>query len=160
MVRAHCALVKRIALFSLLVATSCAVHKIPGTDIDDTSDTKAILDVMDRYRRALERKDPDAIMKLVAADFHDDAGTSDPSDDLDRTAFQKTLPARLNRIEDISLDISVRKIVVEKDTASAVYYYNERFRLPSLTNRPQSEGDLERMEFRRVGNEWKITRGI
>ena len=29
------------------VSTGCAARKFPGTDIDDTSETRAILDVMD-----------------------------------------------------------------------------------------------------------------
>ena len=63
-----------IPLVTLLVLalTGCMPKKIPGTDLDDTSETRAVIDVMQKYRVAVEAKDTGAILKLTDESFRDD----------------------------------------------------------------------------------------
>jgi hypothetical protein len=35
-----------------------------------------------------------------------------------------------------------------------------RYRIPSLSNRSESDSDIMQMTFKRVGPQWKITRGL
>jgi len=65
-------------------------------------------------------------------------------------------------VEDVKLDLSVRKIEIfsETSTASAVYTYNLSFRMPRLNNKPQSESEIKQMWFKRDKGQWKISSGI
>jgi len=138
----------------------CAARRIPGSDIEDTPDTRAILGVLEQYRAALEARDANKILQLVSEQFKDNGGTASPEDDLDYAALRRVLPERLARLEDVKVDFSVRRVVVEKDTASVIYYYNTHYRLPRLTTKVVNEGDLEQMVLRKVGGTWKILTGI
>ena len=144
----------------LLLCHGCAARRIPGTELEDSPDTRAILQVMEQYRSAMESRDANALVQLVSESFKDDGGTGTPEDDLDYATLRRSLPERLQKIDDVRLEISVRRVNVEKDTASVIYYYNARFRLPRLTDKTMSEGDLKQMWFKRVGSQWKILSGI
>jgi hypothetical protein len=146
-----------------LGASGCAVHKIPGTEIDDTLDTRAILSVMDAYRRAVEAKNPQSIKDLCDPSFKDDSGSPNPDDDQDYESLGTKLPAEFAKVDNLRLDINVRKIEVNKelDTATATYTYTVSFRMPQFTSSSKSEGDIKQMHFRRVGDHtWKIVSGI
>ena len=92
-----------IPLLLLVVATGCAPRKIPGTDLDDTDDTRAVLDVLQKYRSAVEKKDTDTIVKLADETFRDDGGSANPDDDLDYASLGPKLTARLAKIANVKL---------------------------------------------------------
>ena len=144
----------------LLVAPGCASRRIPGTDILDNDDTRAILQVMERYRAALEARDAGAIRGLVAESFRDDAGTDALDDDLTYANLADELPARLERLEQVRIELNVRRIAVQEDRAAAIYYWNASYRTPKLTDKAHQESELEQMVFERVGGAWKIVSGL
>ena len=155
----------RVRLFSTLGLTmllACGARRIPGTDIEDNDDTRAILQVMEQYRTAIEARDAQGVLRLVSQSFKDDGGSSRPEDRLDYAELQKKLPVELAKLDDVKLDLTVRKIEIESrtNTASAVYTYNLSFRMPRLTNKPQSESEIKKMWFKRDGKQWKIASGI
>lgn len=161
--------IKRILLGLLFVtAVGCAPKKIPGTEIDDTDDSRQILDIMEAYRKAVETKDAQTIVNLADENFKDDGGTSNPSDDLDYKTLYTVLPERMMKMEDVRLELGIRKIEVSKDkqSARATYTYSTSFRIPSLSTKTQSDGDIKQMNFRRHPGKdskkdvWKIVSGI
>jgi hypothetical protein len=145
---------------ALLVA--CGARRIPGTEIEDNDDTRAILKVMEQYRAALEARDAQGVLKLLSDSFKDEGGSSKMEDRMDLATLQKKLPSELAKVEDVKLDLSVRKIEIfsETSTASAVYTYNLSFRMPRLNNKPQSESEIKQMWFKRDKGQWKISSGI
>lgn len=153
-----------IALLLLLaVATGCAPRKIPGTDLDDTDDTRAVLDVLQKYRSAVEKKDTDTLVKLADETFRDDGGSANPDDDLDYASLGPKLTARLAKIANVKLDVTVRRIEFDDDSklARVTYSYQISFNIPDYTQRTQSENDIKQMILKRVGEQdWKITSGI
>jgi hypothetical protein len=151
---------KRVLAIVALAALGCSTHYIRGTSIPANEDTEAIISVMEKYRNALIAKDAPGVVKLLAPDFHDDAGTADPSDDISLANAQKVLGDRLAKITDFDLEIDVKGIDVKEGHAEAKYYYTEHFRIPSLTTNAQSESDSKKMTLVKVGNEWKISSGI
>ncbi len=150
-----------VGLFALSVA-ACTPKLIPGTNIHDTDDTRAILDVMDRYRRAVESRDINQLMPLLADSFHDDMGTSTPDDDLDYARLRAEQPQRFARLSDVRVDMTVRKVEIddEQQVARAVYTYTTSFKMPGLSDRPVTDSEIKEMRFKRVGDQWKITSGI
>jgi hypothetical protein len=154
------------AVGSGLLGSGCTPKKIPGTDINDTDDTRAILDVIEAYRHAYEKKDSATIVALLDESFRDDGGSANTEDDLEYRNAGKILASLFARVEDVRLDVSVRKIEFDQDNmkARAVYTWQSNFRLPSLTSRPQSEGEIKQMTFKRPDRKkksaWRITSGI
>jgi ketosteroid isomerase-like protein len=144
----------------LLLASACAARHIPGTEIDDTSDSRAILAIMERYRSALEARDAKAIQALVSEDFREDGGTESPDDDLTYANLPEHMAALFQKLDKPKVEISVRRVNVQDDGATAIYYWNASWRMPTLTSRPQSDSELEQMVLKRIGGEWKIVSGI
>lgn len=151
-------LVVGVAILSL---AGCVKRTIPGTEIDDTHETRAILDVIKKYQTAVESKNADAILALTSPDFKDDAGTPNPDDDLDRNRLEATLKDRFAKIDNVRLNVEVRGIEVQEDDATAVYYYTLRYETPGLSDKQQSASDIKKMQFKKAGDEnWQIVSGI
>ena len=148
------------ATAAALLLAGCARRFIPGTEIEDNEDTSAIVQLMEKYRQAVEARDTQALMALVSPQFHDNEGTSTPEDDLDYRSLPQALNDRFARITDVHLSIDVRNIDVQKDDATAVYYWTMNWRMPGLSDKPQSASELKRMQFKRVDRVWKIVSGI
>jgi len=150
-------------LVVVAVSTGCSVKKIPGTEIDDTADTRAILSVIDGYRKAVESKNMQTLSDLADESFKDDSGSSSPDDDHDYKNIHTKLMGELAKVDDLRLDINVRKIDIDKalDIATATYTYTISFRMPAYTTVPKSEADIKQMHLRRVKDHtWKIVSGI
>ena len=155
----------RLPLIALAALSLCActAKKIPGTDIDDTGETRLILDVMTKYRTAVEARNADEIIKLVDHTFRDDGGSTLPDDDLDYASLHTKLPARFSKLDDVRLDITVRKVEYDEtaENAKVTYTYSMTFRTPQYTQKTQTETDIKQMFFHRAGErDWKIISGI
>lgn len=151
---------RALLLLPLLLAAACAPRRIPGTEIADTDDSRAILAIMERYRSALEAEDAKAIQALVAEDFREDAGTETPEDDLTYANLPAHLENLFQKLDRPKVDISVRRVDIQDDLATAIYYWNASWRMPSLSGRPQSDSELEQMVLKKIQGEWKIVSGI
>jgi len=146
-----------LALIALAPVVGCGPHRIPGTDLEDTGDTRAIIDVISKYNSALEARDANAILALVHPDFRDNAGTLTPDDDIDIQRLRTVLPQRLAKLQDVAVRIEIKTIDVKGDQAQAVYTWVSQFKLNGKT---MTESDIKRMEFRRGPDGWKILSGV
>ena len=149
---------RRALLFLIVVAAAgCGPHRIPGTDLEDTGDTRAIIDTIARYNSALEARDANAILALVDPEFRDNAGTLTPEDDIDIQRLHTVLPQRLAKLQDVAVRIEIKTIDIKGDQAQAVYTWVSQFK---LNGKPRTESDIKRMELRRRADGWKIVSGI
>jgi uncharacterized membrane protein YheB (UPF0754 family) len=152
-----------VAVALALGLSGCMPKKIPGTEIDDTSDTRAVMALFQEYRKAVEGRDAKTIIGLCDESFSDDGGSADPDDDMVYSSLAKDLPERFARVQDVRLEMSIRKIELNEDAtiARVTYSYTLTFRMPKYTSRGQSETDLKQMTLRRIDEKtWKITSGI
>jgi ketosteroid isomerase-like protein len=153
----------RTALLVLvtLAAFACSPKRIPGTEIVDNADTRAVYDVVQAYRKAMENRDAPAVLALVAPTYFDTAGTPSPLDDLDRAGLEAALTKDFARAEGLKLDLTVRKIEVTGDDAQAEVFYDEYFRVqtPSGTV-PRRDSDVHRMKLHKIDGAWKIVSGL
>jgi hypothetical protein len=141
----------------LCTAVGCAAHKIPGTDIDQTTDTDAIIAVVGKYNTAVDAQDATGILALVDPSFYDDAGTLTPEDDLDYATLKTKLPAILAKFQDVRVKITVKTLNVSGDKASLVYNYVITFR---INQKVTTDSDIKRMDFKRVNGVWRIVKGV
>lgn len=153
---------KRLALpLALLLALACAPARIPGTDIADTKENRAVYEVIDEYVRAMNRRDPAAVLALVSDDYFDDAGTPEPGDDLDRERLGKALEKDLKSVETERLAVSVRKIDVQDGTAFAEIFYDNYYRVQTPAGAiPRRDSDVHRVRLKKIDGKWKITSGL
>ncbi|MBI3185247.1 MAG: DUF4440 domain-containing protein [Myxococcales bacterium] len=151
-----------LAAALITLASGCAVRHIPGTQIEDNDENRAILEVMKRFREAVEERDAQKVINLLADSFKDDVGTPSPEDDLDYQSIRERLPQDMAKLDEVRLDMSVRKIEISRaeNTARAVYTYTSSYRMPTFSARPKTDEEIKEMWFKRVGGEWKITSGI
>lgn len=152
-------------LVALMSLVGC-VRKIPGTEIDDNADSRAILDVMTAYRAAVEQRNPQAVIELADPAFRDDGGSSNPDDDLDYQTLYTSLAQRFQRIEEVRLDMNVRRMEFDEGTAAArvTYTYTLSFKMPTLSGRTQTDTDIKQMVLKRTAEagkaRWRIVSGI
>lgn len=148
---------------TLVVAVGCTPKKIPGTDLDDSDDTRAILDVMEKYRVALEKRDAQSIIGLADESFKDDGGSANPDDDYNYHDLYTKLPETLKRLGDIRLEFNVRKIELSEDTTSAraTFTYTQSYLMPGLQAKKQSDTEIKQMILKKVDKgTWKIVSGV
>ncbi|MFT3841968.1 MAG: hypothetical protein QM723_33560 [Myxococcaceae bacterium] len=103
------------------------------------------------------------MIDLADESFKDDSGSSTPDDDHEYKNLSTKLGGELSKVEDLRLDIDVRKIDIDKalDIGTATFTYTITFRMPALTQVPKSESDIKQMRLRRVKDHtWKIVSGI
>ena len=151
---------RALLVVPLLLAAACAPRRIPGTELPDNEDTRAILSIMERYRTSLEARDAKAIQALVSEDFREDGGTESPDDDLTYANLPAHLSNLFQRLDNPRVELSVRRVDIEDETATSIYFWNASWRMPSLTSRPQSDSELEQMQLKKIKGEWKIVSGI
>ena len=151
-----------LTLAALAVALSaCGAKRIPGTDIRDTPETRAVVAAIDAYRQAAERRDPAAVMTLVSPKYYDDAGTPDPGDDVDFDGLRARLTQDYPKVTALRLDIAVRKIDVDGDRATAYVFYDERYRIQTKGGEVAKQAsDQHRMLLVRDGEAWHFVSGL
>jgi hypothetical protein len=149
-----------LALAALMLV-GCGAKRIAGTDILDTSDTRAVLAVIGEYQKAAEKRDAQAVLALVSTRYFDQSGTPDPADDMDYTLLAKTLPDDYQKLTAVKLDMQVRQVVVEGDRAAAELLYDGYFRVSTARGEvPKRTNDIQQMLFVREGGTWKIISGL
>jgi ketosteroid isomerase-like protein len=150
-----------VLLLAAVAASACSTKRIPGTEIRDTKDNRAVYEVVDQYVHAMNKRDADAVLALVSPDYFDDAGTPDPSDDLDRDRLQKTLAQDLGRVETERLAVTLRKIEVTDGTAYAEIFFDNYYRVQTPAGAiPRRDSDVHRIRLKKIDGQWKIYAGL
>ncbi len=151
----------RALLPAALLLAACATHRIPGTDVTDTEENRAIYAVVKGYSEALQRRDAAALLALVSPEYFDNGGSADPADDLDFARLEQSLPADLGRLESLRVEIQVRNIVVDGGTAVAELWSDGWYRIQTPQGIvPRRDQDLHRMRLARIDGAWKIVGGL
>jgi ketosteroid isomerase-like protein len=151
-----------LALLLLAVAgAACSPKRLPGTDIRETDDTRAIYAVVQEYVRAMNARDGAAVLAQVSPDYFDDAGTPEPADDLDRERLEKALVEDLARVESTKLGVTLRKIEVQGDAGFAEIFYDSYYRVQTPSGPvARRDSDVHRLRLKRLDGAWKIQGGL
>jgi ketosteroid isomerase-like protein len=150
----------RLAIL-LVLAAACAARVLPGTDVRDTHDTRAIYEVIQQWVKAMNERNAPGVLALVAPDYFDDAGTPDPSDDLDRGRLEKAITEDLARVEGSKLAVTIRRIDVEGATSNAELFYDSYYRVQTPTGTiPRRDTDVYRLKLKKIDGAWKIAAGL
>jgi hypothetical protein len=142
-------------------ATGCGPRRLPGTEIPDNDDTRAILHTIEAYRQGMERRDAGAVLALVAPEYFDGAGTPEAADDLDRVQLEQQLPKDLAAMDGLRLEMKVQDISVDGERARAEFSFDAYYRVKTPEGQvPRRDTDVHQMTLRRNGERWLITSGM
>ncbi len=142
------------------LALACAPRNLPGTDIKNTPETRAIANLLEAYRQAVEKRDTQAILAMATSDYFDNSGTMDPADDVDRAGLEKRLD-ELGQVKDLRLVLALRGSEVKRDEARAEVTFDQFYRVQT-PNGPvaRNDSDIHRMTFKKIDGKWLFTSGL
>ncbi len=145
------------------VLAGCATGQIPGTLVDDTVENREIHSIVEAYRQAIEKRDIDAIGKLVSRRYYENASTTDvQTDDYGYERLAKTVFKQLQEnVKKAQYRIVLKKITFQGNRAAAEYEYFWRFQYTE-GGREQwvAKNDFNRLDFIREDKAWKILSGL
>ncbi|MEM6531907.1 MAG: hypothetical protein AAF654_04755 [Myxococcota bacterium] len=153
----------RLASIGILALTAaCAQQRIAGTNVEDTEEHRELFDIVMRYRAAMEARDAKTILGLVSTSYYEDNGNADPSDDYGYTQLRdQILPETMDVTKEVFLTLEVQEIVVDDDVAHVDVRFNQRARIEMPSGSSwDTQRELNRIDFRREDQGWRIVRGL
>lgn len=154
-------MIARPWLLLLVLALACSPRLLPGTEIRDTAETRAIAGALEAYRQGIENRDPQAVMALVAPDYFDNSGTPEPTDDVDRDGLAKRLEDELKKVTSVRMQLTLRDIQVKGDRATVEVMFDQYYRVTTPNGSvPRHDADVHQMALKRFGKDWKFTSGL
>ncbi len=121
------------------VVGGCTTKYIPNTDVPDNQENRDIVAFCEKYRKAVERKDANAVLKMTSPDYYEDGGNPDASDDMDFVQFKRFLTGEDKEKTGISFqdatsirhEIRYRRISQEKGRTLVDYTFSASFKIPT-----------------------------
>lgn len=150
---------------TLLLATAsllaCSHATLPGTQIPDSPENRAVLDVFSKYRNALESRDATSLLALAAPTYSDIGDAAHSLGPTDYANLQQKLQTDFARVNGIKLEATIKDIEVKGVDARLDYFQVLRYAVKTPTGESwKSESDDARMKFVMVRGEWKIVSGL
>ena len=90
-----------VVLIALVGACSASVEYIPGTKVPRTGDNQTLINRVEDYRMAVERKDTSALLMMASKRYWEDAGTSAGGDDYGYQGLSAVLSGRFQQVDAI-----------------------------------------------------------
>src|SRR5262245_44267384 len=158
----------RLLLTVLCACTlgACAIAPvIPGTLVSDTRENRQIIEVVEKYRRALEDRDAEMLLSLASPQYFEDSGTPKAEDDYGYEGLKQIIATRLNALKAVRYSIQYRRVTFNPNAtrvAVDIRYdasYQLLTELGDRWERKQSEKRLE-LEFDKNRREWLFTTGM
>src|SRR5207253_8900416 len=96
----------RTASAALLAACAlaCSHNTLPGTNIPDSPQNRAVLDVFSHYRDALEARDATALLSMAAPTYYDAGDPSHQIGPTDYKALQQKLAGDFSKVTGVKLE--------------------------------------------------------
>ncbi len=140
---------------------ACAHTKIPQTEIDDTPANREIISLVEQYKEAVESLDTEAVLAMVSAEYYEDNGNTDATDDFNRDGLRQQLTANFKRTKAMQMNLRIDDVQVEAGKAFAELFYEMRAQneYPSGL-KWETSTDRTRIRFVKEGDNWKIIGGI
>ncbi len=120
---------------ALLAIVGCRGPQVAPA-IPDTPEARAIIEVLESYRKAMEARDVDAILAIASRTYHDNMGSPDPETDIYFHDLDLKLAEDFEQVRRIRLDMEVLRIEMHESEieggppiATVRYRYDVRYQL-------------------------------
>lgn len=153
---------KGLLLAIALAPVACAHYSvIPGTRVIDTKTNREIIEVLERYRQALEEKDGASLLALAHPNYYEDSGTPKGDDDYGYEGLKEILARRLSALKTLRYNIEYRKVEVEGTRARADIRYDASYQIATeMGDRWERKQNDKRIELENDGKRWLIIAGM
>lgn len=151
-------------LASLVVAvlSGCGAQMIPNTDVEDTPSNRNIVQFCEEYRKAVEQRNTAKLLLMADANYYEDGGNIDATDDLDYADLKQYLEQKFRDTKAIRYEIRYRRVGQgRRDVIFVDYTYSASYKLHTET------GDVwrrtvadNRLELIPDGEKFKILAGM
>ncbi len=160
--RRHHLVVPALSLALSLAAVGCATRYIPNTDVVDNEHNRDIVRFCEQYRKAVERKDAEALLALASPRYYEDGGNVDPADDLDYEGLREWLEGRFQQTKAIRYEIRYRRIqAADAGRIYVLYTYTSSYKVPGIKQDEWRHTVAEnRLELEHDGKAYKIVAGM
>lgn len=133
---------------------------IPNTDVPDNAQNREVIEFVEEYRHAVERRDVGRILSLVSPRFLDDNGTIPTDDDRDYDALREQL-ARFGELLDVRYEMRYRNVSYRPDRIFVDVTYTASFKIATPQgDRWETRLRDNRIELVREDDEFRIISGI
>jgi hypothetical protein len=117
-----------------LLLGGCSKQYIPNTDVEETEFNRKVVEFVEEYRRAVERRNIALLLRLAHPSYYEDGGNIDTSDDLDFAGLQGYLEERFRKVHAIRYEIRYRDVSLGRNDHIYVdYTYSASYKLPTPT---------------------------
>jgi hypothetical protein len=151
----------RPLLIILVAATLGCSTPISGHKVTDTKLNREVVAVMTAYQGAMEARDADRVLGLVAKQYFEDLGNTDTADDYGRDGLSQKLKNRFAKTTALVMKLELIDVVPQGDTLAARMRFEVRYRLnlPS-GSRWERHTDVNEVILVREGSTLKIKSGL
>jgi hypothetical protein len=152
----------RSLVCALALAAGCVhVSVIPGTKVVDTKPNREVLEVVERYRRALEERDAVTLLALAHPNYYEDSGTPKGDDDYGYEGLKEVLQRRIQALRTVRYNIEYRKVQIDGHHASVDIRYDASFQIATeMGDRWERKQNDKRIELENDGHRWLIIAGM
>src|SRR5262245_35464512 len=154
--------IRTLVACTLALTAACAhVNVIPGTKVVDTKQNREILEVCERYRRAMEERDAVTLLALAHPNYYEDSGTPKGDDDYGYEGLKEVLQRRISALRTVRYNIEYRRVSVEGNRAHVEIRYDASYQLATkMGNRWERKQTDKRTELEHDGKRWIIIAGM
>ena len=150
------------ALLLALLCSACSqVSTIPGTKIADTKLNHEIIDRVEEYRIAMEKRDAAKLLSMAHPNYYEDSGTPKGDDDYGYEGLKEVLSRRLSALRTVRYNIEYRKVEVDGNRARVDIRYDASFQIATeMGDRWERKQNDKRIELENDGHRWLIIAGM
>jgi hypothetical protein len=122
---------KLLPALSVCSVLGCSHNFIPNTQVEDSDFNRSVIAYCEDYRRAVERRNPEALLRMADPRYYEDGGTVDTSDDLDLEGLRAYLNDNFRKTTQIRYEIFYRDISFGRANQIYVdYTYSASYKVP------------------------------
>jgi len=135
---------------------------IENTKVVDTPVNRAVIEVVEQYRRAMEQKDVARVLTLVDPTYRDQSGTPEPVDDLDYTSLKRALRERLGRCDRVRYRLEYQAVEVRGRAAAVDVWIDATFVYQQPNTPPifRRFTDYHRYQLFQAERRWRFVSGL
>jgi hypothetical protein len=114
------------------LSMGCTTRYIVNTDVEDTVQNREIIDFCEKYRKAVEGRNVELLLKLADPRYYEDGGNADATDDLDYAGLREYLEDKFKETRSIRYEIRYRRVNKGKrDVLNVDFTYTASFKIPT-----------------------------
>jgi hypothetical protein len=147
----------------MIVLSACGAGYIRNTKVKDNPKNREVIEVVERYRRAVQSQDRKAFASLISRAYYENSSTIETSEDdygYEELA-NKILPVLSDNVDKVFYSVKVMSVTHSKGRCFVDFEYTLKFRVKDVeTSRWALKNDVNRLELVREDDVWRIRSGM